>query len=272
MGWQSWDAGANEMHSPGESTGLLTESRVLLTPPQFWLHVKPTDCPRCVWGRTFLGSQPPGTRHRNKRGRVPHNTCKKRTLVSDFAELDSILQDLGSPSTSSPSPVGEFSQVFNNIGGHVVWCGGKSGEFAANLAWVWILALVLCDTYESFANYFCVNLISYLWSKGTIPFKVVVRCLVWWKVISWCYYYCYQRHKDPRSGRWGPAEPFPKVLHDQLWEVQDVKDLCVSPVPPHLQPLALSAHLSILLTGLLGRWNSCEAPERFCGVPPYCRA
>lgn len=57
----------------------------------------------------------------------------------------------------------------------------------------------------------------------------MVRCLVWWKVIGWCYYYCYQRHKDPRSGGWGPAEPLPKALHDQLWEVQDVKDLCVSP-------------------------------------------
>lgn len=114
--------------------------------------------------------------------------------------------------------------------------------------------------------------LEFLSVKGTIPFKVVVRCLVWCKVINWGYYYCYQRHKDPRSGGWGPAQPLPKCLHDQLWEVRAVKGLCVSPVPPHLQPLALAAHLPILLNGLQGRWNSCEAPERFCRVPCCRRA
>lgn len=51
-------------------------------------------------------------------------------LLSDFAELDSIFIGPEFAFHCLTFPSGEFSQVFNNIAGSVVWWK-EGGEFAA---------------------------------------------------------------------------------------------------------------------------------------------
>lgn len=71
----------------------------------------------------------------------------------------------------------------------------------------------------------------------------------------------------PRSGGWGPAKPLPKGLNDQFWGSRMARIWVFLLSLFTLQPLDLSAPLSILLIGLLGRWNSYEALKSFSRVP-----